>query len=62
MPTSKKRGGKKAHNKRVTKRNKNLTNAQQRYEKMLAKVMEHQLNQLNPEENGASESEETPAS
>jgi hypothetical protein len=62
MPTSKKRGGKKAHNKRVAKRNTNLTNAQRSYEKILTKVMEHQLNQLNPEENGASESKETPAS
>ena len=53
MPTSKKRGGKKAHNKRVAKRNTNLTNAQRSYEKILTKVMEHQLNRINPEEDNA---------
>jgi len=56
MPTSKKRGGKKSHNQRVAKRNKNITNAQRQYEKILTKMMEQQLNQLTPEENGTSES------
>jgi hypothetical protein len=62
MPTSKKRGGKKAHNKRVTKRNKNLDNAQRMYEKMLTKAMEQQLNQLTPKENGTSKPKETSTS
>ena len=53
MPTSKKRGGKKAHNKRVAKRNVNNATAQRQYEKILSKMMEQQLNQINPEEDNA---------
>jgi hypothetical protein len=53
MPTSKKRGGKKSHNKRVAKRNKNITNTQRQYEKILTKMMEQQLNRINPEEDNA---------
>jgi hypothetical protein len=53
MPTSKKRGGKKAHNQRVTKRNKNIVIAQRQYEKLFAQMMEQQLNRINPEEDNA---------
>jgi hypothetical protein len=53
MPTSKKRGGKKAHNKRVAKRNVNSAAAQRQYEKIFTKMMEQQLNRINPEEDNA---------
>ena len=62
MPTSKKRGGKKAHNQRVAKRNKNITIAQRTYEKLYTSALQEHLNKLNQEQNGTSKSEETPAS
>jgi hypothetical protein len=61
MPTSKKRGGKKAHNKRIKKRNTNLKNMERAYEKVFTKVLEKQLENINLEENGTSRSEETPS-
>jgi hypothetical protein len=62
MPTSKKRGGKKAHNKRVAKRNKNLATTQRMYEKLYTNALQEHLEKLNQEQNGTSEPEETPAS
>jgi hypothetical protein len=62
MPTSKKRGGKKAHNKRVVKRNTNIANAKRVYEKLYTNALQEHLNKLNQEQNGTSKSEETPAS
>jgi hypothetical protein len=62
MPTSKKRGGKKSHNKRVAKRNINIANAKRVYEKLYANALQEHLNKLNQEQNGTSKSEETPAS
>jgi hypothetical protein len=59
MPTSKKRGGKKAHNKRVTKRNTNIANAKRVYEKLYTSALQEHLNKLNQEQNGTSKSEET---
>jgi hypothetical protein len=59
MPTSKKRGGKKAHNKRVTKRNTNIATAQRAYEKLYTSVLQEHLNKLNQEQNGTSKSQET---
>ena len=59
MPTSKKRGGKKAHNKRVTKRNKNIDNAQRAYEKLYTNALQEHLNKLNQEQNATPGSEET---
>ena len=53
MPASKKRGGKKVHNKRVAKRNTNIATAQRQYEKIFTKIMEQQLNRINPEEDNA---------
>ena len=47
MPTSKKRGGKKTHNKRVTKRNKNIANAQRAYEKLYNNALQAHLEKLN---------------
>ena len=61
MPTSKKRGGKKAHNKRVTKRNKNIANAQRAYEKLYNNALQAHLEKLNQKQNETSKSEETPA-
>jgi hypothetical protein len=59
MPTSKKRGGKKAHNQRVTKRNKNIATAQRAYEKLYTNALQEHLNKLNQEQNAAPRSEET---
>ena len=59
MPTSKKRGGKKAHNQRVTKRNKNIATAQRAYEKLYTNALQEHLNKLNQEQNAAPGSEET---
>jgi uncharacterized membrane protein (DUF106 family) len=61
MPTSKKRGGKKAHNKRVTKRNKNITNTQRAYEKLYNNALQAHLEKLNQKQNETSKSEETSA-
>jgi len=56
MPTSKKRGGKKAHNKRVAKRNTNIATAQRMYEKLYTSAIQEHLSKLNQEQNGTSES------
>ncbi len=56
MPTSKKRGGEKAHNKRVAKRNTNIANAKRVYEKLYTSALQEHLNKLNQEQNGTSES------
>jgi hypothetical protein len=62
MPTSKKRGGKKVHNKRVAKRNTNIATAKRVYEKLYTNALQEHLNKLNQEHNGTPKSEETPAS
>lgn len=59
MPTSKKRGGKKAHNKRVAKRNTNIATAQRAYEKLYANALQEHLNKLNQEQNATPGSEQT---
>lgn len=61
MPASRKRGGKKAHNKRIKKRNINFKNMERAYEKVFTEVMKKQLENLNLKENGTSESKETSA-
>jgi hypothetical protein len=61
MPASKKRGGKKAHNKRVAKRNTNIASAKREYEKLYHNMIQAHLNKLNQEQNGTSKPEETPA-
>jgi len=61
MPTSKKRGGKKAHNKRVTKRNKNIANAQRSYEKLYNNALQEHLEKLKQKQNESPQPEETPA-
>ena len=59
MPTSKKRGGKKAHNKRVTKRNKNIANAKRAYEKLYNNAIQEHLEKLKQKQNEPSRSKET---
>ena len=59
MPTSKKRGGKKAHNKRVTKRNKNIANAKRAYEKLYNNAVQEHLEKLKQKQNEPSRSEQT---
>jgi uncharacterized membrane protein (DUF106 family) len=59
MPTSKKRGGKKAHNKRVAKRNKNIAAAQRAYEKLYTSALQAHLEKLNQEQNATPGSEQT---
>jgi hypothetical protein len=57
MPTSKKRGGKKAHNKRVTKRNETVAKRehamQMQFMNMLKQQMELQNETSRPEETSA---------
>lgn len=62
MPTSKKRGGKKAHNKRVAKRNINIANAKRTYEKLYNNALQEHLEKLNQKQNEIPKSEETSAS
>jgi uncharacterized membrane protein (DUF106 family) len=59
MPASKKRGGKKAHNQRVAKRNKSIATAQRAYEKLYTSALQEHLEKLKQKQNGAPESEET---
>lgn len=59
MPASKKRGGKKAHNKRVAKRNTNIAIAKRTYEKLYTNALQEHLNKLNQEQNATPGSEET---
>ena len=59
MPASKKRGGKKSHNQRVAKRNKNIATAQRAYEKLYTSALQEHLEKLKQKQNGAPESEET---
>ena len=61
MPTSKKRGGKKSHNKRVAKRNTNIANAKRTYEKLYNNALQEHLEKLKQKQNGTSKSEETSA-
>ena len=61
MPASKKRGGKKAHNKRVTKRNKNIANAKRAYEKLYTNALQEHLEKLKQKQNESPQPEETPA-
>ena len=56
MPASKKRGCKKSHNKRVTKRNKNIANAKREYEKLYNNALQEHLEKLNQEQNGTPKS------
>ena len=56
MPASKKRGGKRTHNRRVAKRKANIAIAQRTYEKLYTSAIQEHLNKLNQEQNGTSES------
>ena len=60
MPVSKKRGGKKAHNKRIAKRKANIAASQRIYEKLYTNMMQSHLEKLNQEQHEPSRSEETP--
>lgn len=61
MPASKKRGGKKSHSQRITKRNKNIADAKRSYEKLYTNVIQEHLNKLNQEQNESTKSKETSA-
>ena len=60
MPTSKKRGGKKTHNKRIAKRNKNIAIAQRTYEKLYTSALQEHLEKLNQKQNESPRPEQTP--
>ena len=47
MPKSRKRGGEKAHRKRVQKRNSNLKNQQNRIQKLFQEEMMKRMEELN---------------
>ena len=59
MPASKKRGGKKAHNKRVTKRNKNIANTKRAYEKLYNNAVQEHLEKLKQKQNESPRPKET---
>ena len=59
MPASKKRGGKKSHNQRVAKRNKNIATAQRAYEKLYTSALQEHLEKLKQKQNATPGSEET---
>ncbi len=46
MPTSKKRGGKKAHNKRIVKRNENETKQRRMFETQFSAMLQKQQLEL----------------
>ena len=49
MPTSKKRGGKKAHNKRVSNRNETITKNRLVMERQFMTMLKEQMQRQNPE-------------
>jgi len=49
MPTSKKRGGKKAHNKRIVKRNETITKQQHAMQMQLMSMLKQQVETQNEE-------------
>ena len=49
MPTSKKRGGKKAHNKRVAKRNETVAKNRLVMERKFMTILKEQMQRQNPE-------------
>ena len=49
MPTSKKRGGKKAHNKRVSKRNETVAKNRLVMERQFMAMLKEQMQRQNPE-------------
>jgi len=53
MPTSKKRGGKKAHNKRVAKRNETIAKNKSIMERKFMTMLKEQIQRQNPEEDNA---------
>ena len=57
MPTSKKRGGAKAHQKRVDKRNKNISLARKQFEQKYTKMVEERIKELQEKYSGLTESE-----
>lgn len=62
MPKSKKRGGEKAHRKRVQKRNEKLKAVQNAYQKLFDETMRKQLEELQKKyqaESGNTESDST---
>ena len=52
MPTSKKRGGKKAHNKRVTKRNETVAKHQHAMQMQFMNMLKQQMETQKEENNG----------
>jgi hypothetical protein len=52
MPTSKKRGGKKAHNKRITKRNETIAKQQHAMQMQFMSMLKQQMELQNKETNG----------
>lgn len=57
MPTSKKRGGAKAHQKRVNERNKKISLARKQFEQKYTKMVEERIKELQDKYSGLTESE-----
>ena len=57
MTTSKKRGGAKAHQKRVNERNKKISLARKQFEQKYTKMVEERIKELQDKYSGLTESE-----
>jgi hypothetical protein len=53
MPTSKKRGGKKTHNRRMVKRNETIAKNKSIIEHKFMAILKEQIQRQNPEEDNA---------
>jgi predicted nuclease with TOPRIM domain len=58
MPTSRKRGGKKAHNKRVKARNEKLRGEQKKMKETYAKLFQEKLDEIQNKFSGLTENDE----
>lgn len=61
MPSSRKRGGKKAHNKRVKARNQKLKGVQKKMNETYAKMFQEKLDELQNKFSGLTENDELDA-
>lgn len=61
MPESRKRGGKKAHNKRIAKRNQKIQGAQKKFKEAYTKMFEEKMEELQNKFSGLSENSELDA-
>lgn len=61
MPTSRKRGGKKAHNRRIKARNQKIQGAQKKMKETYTKMFDEKMKELQEKFSGMSENEDLSA-